>query len=368
MHVLVVAERVDAALDAASVGGAVAAGWGESAPWDAVQVLQQWNAEPGFLTTLADVLGGVTHVVTTSDPLGRPTPARIHLVASEGGRMAYLDAGDVLGGHLVAPADRDPVGASSAGGGRLIAAAMDLGATRVVVGVGSSLVTDGGVGLLAALAGVPESWAPDALVGTLADARSRTAATQLVLWTDDLTPLLGLQGTSATWGGDRGADPATAQLLENRMGAWVDAVRRDRPEPLDLLSGKPIRLDRTPGAGAGGGVGYGLLLLGARPESAVAAAAEVVGLRGAIEACDLVVSACPRVDWAVMSGSVVSHAAAVAAEYAVPAVAISPVVQVGRRELMAMGLSGSYQVDGPGGQDWRERAARVAVTWSRRRA
>ena len=152
------------------------------------------------------------------------------------------------------------------------------------------------------------------------------------------------------------------------MGAWVDAVRRDRPEPLDLLSGKPIRLDRTPGAGAGGGVGYGLLLLGARPESAVAAAAEVVGLRGAIEACDLVVSACPRVDWAVMSGSVVSHAAAVAAEYAVPAVAISPVVQVGRRELMAMGLSGSYQVDGPGGQDWRERAARVAVTWSRRRA
>lgn len=368
MHVLVVAERVDAALDAASVGGAVAAGWGESAPWDAVQVLQQWNAEPGFLTTLADVLGGVTHVVTTSDPLGRPTPARIHLVASEGGRTAYLDAGDVLGGHLVAPADRDPVGASSAGGGRLIAAAMDLGATRVVVGVGSSLVTDGGLGLLAALAGVPESWAPDALVGTLADARSRTAATQLVLWTDDLTPLLGLQGTSATWGGDRGADPATAQLLENRMGAWVDAVRRDRPEPLDLLSGKPIRLDRTPGAGAGGGVGYGLLLLGARPESAVAAAAEVVGLRGAIEACDLVVSACPRVDWAVMSGSVVSHAAAVAAEYAVPAVAISPVVQVGRRELMAMGLSGSYQVDGPGGQDWRERAARVAVTWSRRRA
>jgi len=368
MHVLVVAERVDAALDAASVGGAVAAGWGESAPWDAVQVLQQWNAEPGFLTTLADVLGGVTHVVTTSDPLGRPTPARIHLVASEGGRTAYLDAGDVLAGHLVAPADRDPVGASSAGGGRLIAAAMDLGATRVVVGVGSSLVTDGGVGLLAALAGVPESWAPDALVGTLADARSRTAATQLVLWTDDLTPLLGLQGTSATWGGDRGADPATAQLLENRMGAWVDAVRRDRPEPLDLLSGKPIRLDRTPGAGAGGGVGYGLLLLGARPESAVAAAAEVVGLRGAIEACDLVVSACPRVDWAVMSGSVVSHAAAVAAEYAVPAVAISPVVQVGRRELMAMGLSGSYQVDGPGGQDWRERAARVAVTWSRRRA
>ena len=368
MHVLVVAERVDAALDAASVGGAVAAGWGESAPWDAVQVLQQWNAEPGFLTTLADVLGGVTHVVTTSDPLGRPTPARIHLVASAGGRTAYLDAGDVLGGHLVAPADRDPVGASSAGGGRLIAAAMDLGATRVVVGVGSSLVTDGGLGLLAALAGVPESWAPDALVGTLADARSRTAATQLVLWTDDLTPLLGLQGTSATWGGDRGADPATAQLLENRMGAWVDAVRRDRPEPLDLLSGKPIRLDRTPGAGAGGGVGYGLLLLGARPESAVAAAAEVVGLRGAIEACDLVVSACPRVDWAVMSGSVVSHAAAVAAEYAVPAVAISPVVQVGRRELMAMGLSGSYQVDGPGGQDWRERAARVAVTWSRRRA
>jgi glycerate kinase len=367
MHVLVVAERVDAALDAASVGEAVAAGWGESAPWDAVQVLQQWNAEPGFLTKLADVLGGVTNVVTTSDPLGRPTPARIHLVASAGGRTAYLDAGDVLGGHLVAPADRDPVGASSAGGGRLIAAAMDLGATRVVVGVGSSLVTDGGLGLLAALAGVPESWAPDALVGTLADARSRTAAPQLVLWTDDLTPLLGLQGTSATWGGDRGADLSTAQFLENRMGAWVDAVRRDRPEPQDLLSGKPIRLDRATGAGSGGGVGYALLLLGARYESAVAGAARLVGLSGEVARADLVVCATPRVDWAAMAGSVVSHAAQVAAEYAVPAVAISPVVQVGRRELMAMGLSGSYQVAGSGAVGWRERAAQVAVTWSRRR-
>ena len=108
-------------------------------------------------------------------------------------------------------------------------------------------------------------------------------------------------------------------------------------------------------------------LLGAVIDEFEAQAIEAGGLSGEVARADLVVCATPRVDWAAMAGSVVSHAAQVAAEYAVPAVAISPVVQVGRRELMAMGLSGSYQVAGSGAVGWRERAAQVAVTWSRRR-
>jgi glycerate kinase len=365
MRVLVVAEPT-AALGARAVGESVAAGWQQSAPWDAVQVVHQWTAEPGFLTTLADVVDGVTHVVTTTDPLGRATPARIHLADGRGGRTAYLDAGDALGGHLVAPSDRDPIAASSAGVGHLVAEAVRLGATRVVVGVGDSLATDGGVGLLAALAGRPESRHTEAGADLVADARSRLATTKLVLWTDDVTPLLGLSGTSATWAAERGADPATGQQLENRMGGWVDAVRRGSPEPVDLLTGKPVRSDRAPGAGAGGGVGYGLLLMGARYESAVAASGRLAGLPSAVARADLVVAASLRVDWAAMSGSVVAHAAHQAAEYAVPAIAISPVVQVGRRELMAMGLSGGYQLVSSDAQGWRDRAAAVAVTWSRR--
>ena len=365
MHVLVVAERV-AGLAAREVGESVAAGWRRSAPWDAVSAVALWDAEPGFLTTLADTVVVETHVVTTSDPLGRATPARIHLVGSGGGRTAYLDAGDALGGHLVAPSERDPVVASSAGVGYLMAEAVSLGARCVVVGVGESLVTDGGVGLLAGLAGRPEPRHTEAGADLVADARSRLGTTQLVLWADDLTPLLGLQGTSATWGVERGADAATAHQLERRMGAWVDVVRRGSSERLDLLTGKPVRVDRAPGAGAGGGVGYALLLMGARYESAVAAAGRLAGLPSAVESADLVVAASSRVDWTAMSGSAVAHVAGQAAEYAVPAVAISPVVHVGRRELMVMGLSGSYQLVGSDAQAWRDRTAAVAVTWSRR--
>jgi glycerate kinase len=149
------------------------------------------------------------------------------------------------------------------------------------------------------------------------------------------------------------------------------------PEQTDLLSGKPRRLDKEPGSGAAGGLGYALHLLGAHRVSGVAEVLDAVGLRQLLAAADLVVTGEGSFDWQSLQGKVVAGVATLALETATPSVVIAGQTLVGRREAMTLGLSGSYAVAETPEQveaamadpvgTLARRAARVAATWSPRR-
>ena len=131
---------------------------------------------------------------------------------------------------------------------------------------------------------------------------------ELVCATDVDTPLLGLQGASAIFGPQKGATPEQVQALEAALGHFADVVRRTRPEARDLLTGDAVRVDRQPGAGAAGGLGYGLMLLGGRRVSGVEA---ILSRRAASPAllaeADLVVTGEGRFDWQSLRGKVVTR-------------------------------------------------------------
>jgi glycerate 2-kinase len=224
----------------------------------------------------------------------------------------------------------------------------------------------------AALADVTE-----ADLAGLSDLRDRLAGVDLVAATDVSSPLLGLQGASALYAPSKGATAEQAQELEAALGRYHDAVTRAVPTPLDLVTGRPLRLDRAPGAGAAGGLGYGLLTLGARVSSGVDLVIDVVGLRERIADSALVVTGEGCLDWRSLHGSVVSGVATAALEVATPSVVIAGQVLVGRRDTMSIGLSGAYAVaDTPDEVmtamldpvgTLAARAERVARTWSPRR-
>ena len=107
--------------------------------------------------------------------------------------------------------------------------------------------------------------------------RERLHSVELVLATDVDSPLLGFHGASAVFAPQKGATPEMAQELESALGHYAELVRTVFPTGRDLLTGKEIRLDREPGAGAAGGLGYGLLLLGGHRVSGVQAVLEAVG-------------------------------------------------------------------------------------------
>ncbi|MHB1473517.1 MAG: glycerate kinase family protein [Dermatophilaceae bacterium] len=386
MRVLIAPDCFTGTLSAAQAAEAIAEGWRRSAPDDDLTLLPLSDGGPGFLDVLSGVLSGATVPVTVADPLRRPVPAAILLVDRGVTRTAYIESAQACGLHLLSEGERNPMVTSTYGVGELIEAAVGGGATRVVVGLGGSGTNDGGAGMLAALgAGDPDALgmggaslsdlADDALDG-LRLVRERLHAIELVLATDVDSPLLGFHGASAVFAPQKGATPEMAQELESALGHFTEVVRRVVPTGRDLLTGKEIRLDREPGAGAAGGLGYGLLLLGGHRVSGVQAVLEAVGFDALVQANDLVVTGEGTFDWQSLRGKVVAGVAEAALAKARPAVIIAGQALVGRRDSMALGISGTYAVAenpsqiaaalaDPAGTLSR-RTERVATTWSPR--
>ena len=385
MHVVIAPDCFTGTLTAQQAAEAMATGWRQAAPHDLLTLLPLSDGGPGFVEVLSSAFPQAqTLSVTVTDPLGREVPAAIAMVEADLGRTAYVESAQAAGLHLLDADERNPTITSTWGVGQLIRAALEEGATRIVVGLGGSATNDAGAGLLAALGvGAPRDLArgglaladlSDAALDGLQGARERFAGVRLVLATDVDSPLLGLQGASAVFSAQKGATPQQAQALEGALGRFVEVVRRTLPETADLLTGKPRRIDKQPGAGAAGGLGYALYLLGGTRVSGVEEVLRAVGFRELAAAADLVVTGEGCFDWSSLQGKVVAGVAELALSTATPSIVIAGQTLVGRREAMTLGLSGTYAVaDSPTAVEaamadpvgtLTARAARVAATWS----
>lgn len=384
MHVLIAPRAFSGSLTAGQAAAAMASGWSRGAPHDVVTAVPLSDGGTGFVDAVAASLPGTVDACVTTDPLGRSVPAAILVAHGEGRRVAYVEAAQSVGLHLLADPERDPRLTTSFGLGTVLMAALDLGASTIVVGIGGSGTNDAGAGLLAALGvGSAEQLAAggqaladvsDRDLQGLQQARDPFRGVDLVVASSVEAPLLGLKGTTAMYAVGKGATDTQAQALENALGHFVSVVSRVMPPATDLLSGIRLRPERDPGAGAGGGIGYALGLLGARRVPGVEAVLDAVGFASLLARADLVVTGQGCYDWESLRGSVVAAVAHAAANVGTPTVVIAGQALVGRRESMATGLSGVYAVAERRAQvaaalsdpvaTLSARTARVARTWS----
>jgi len=310
-RVLLAPDKWAGTLSAREVAAALARGWALGAPWvDAVE-LPLSDGGPGFVDVLHAALGGELLAVTAGGPLGDPTPAAVLVVQGSRATTAYVESAQACGLQALPEGVRAPLDATSAGVADLLRVALDAGAATVVVGVGGSACTDGGRGLVAALGGTG-AWPADV---------------ELVVATDVDSPLLGHHGAAATFGPQKGADPAQVEELERRLTAWVAETRGD-PE--------------APGSGAGGGTAYGLLLLGGRRVSGVQTVVDAVDLPGRAENADLLVTGEGRLDATSLLGKVPRGVAWAAQRAGRPCVVVAGDSVVGRREYAAAGIDAVY--------------------------
>ncbi|MDP9435322.1 MAG: glycerate kinase, partial [Actinomycetota bacterium] len=148
MRVLIAPDGFGGTLSAPEAARAVATGWASVAPADELDLVPLSDGGPGLLDVLATALPDtVTHPVEVEDPLARPVRAAVLLA----GGTAYVESALACGLHLLTAQERDVRRTTTYGVGQLVAAALDAGAQRVVVGLGGSATHDGGSGLLAAL-------------------------------------------------------------------------------------------------------------------------------------------------------------------------------------------------------------------------
>jgi glycerate 2-kinase len=322
VRVLVVPDSFGGTLSAVQAAAAIATGWHRGAPSDLVDELPLSDGGPGFVDVLHNALGGDLLPVTVRDPLARPVPGVVLLVDG----TAYVESAQACGLHLLAPDERDPLMTSSYGVGQLIAAALDAGAKRLVVGLGGSGTNDGGRGMLGAL-GLRED---DESRADTAGLDPRLRDVELVAATDVDNPLLGPSGASTVFGPQKGASRETVAVLEFRMRRWSRAL-------------DPGAADR-PGAGAAGGLGYALFVLGATRSSGVELVAAAVGLSDRLKNTDLAVTGEGSFDDQSLRGKVCSGVAAAAQQAGVPCLVLAGQVRADVDAARSAGIGSAYAV------------------------
>ena len=333
MRVLIAPDKFAGTLTAVEAATAIEAGWRRRDPDAEVYIAPMADGGPGFLDVLGTVVDGTLLSVTVHGPLGEPVPATVLLA----GETAYVESAQACGLHLVEPDGRRPEDATTYGVGELVAAAVDAGARRVIIGLGGSGTNDGGAGLLAALGATAEpagalEAGPTALAELtrvdLAPARERLARVTLVAATDVENPLLGLRGATSVFGSQKGIGDERKPVVDGWLTRLADAADRKAAD--------------AKGAGAAGGLGYALLLLGAERVSGIDLVAELTGLRHAAGKVDLVLTGEGAFDFQSRAGKVVAGVAKVANDAMRPCVVLAGKVQIGAREMRTMGIESAY--------------------------
>jgi len=368
VRVLVAPDAFGGTLTAPEAARAIVEGWQRHAPADELTIAAMADGGPGFVDVLHDGIGGELAIVTVRGPVGGDVPVAV--LHADG--TAYVESAQACGLHLVDP--QDPLHATTYGVGQAIAAALDAGARRIVVGLGGSATNDGGAGLLAALgatADVPLDAGPQGLRGVtgvdLVAARARFDGVELVIAADVDVTLLGMFGATKTFGPQKGLSDDQIIAVDGILDRFVDATCGPTPAERRAADAK--------GAGAAGGLGFALMLLGGSVVSGIELVADAVGLTARAGAHDLVVTGEGAYDFSSRAGKVVFGVAVVAGAAARPCIVLAGQVLVGSREMRAMGVESAYSmadlvgIDAAMGEPYASLAAlaeRVARTWSPR--
>jgi glycerate kinase len=239
---------------------------------------------------ILDAFGGGNRTAVVTGPLGDPVVAAWRF--SRG--RAVIEMAAASGLLLVGGAQgNDPIAASTYGTGELIGAALDAGARQIVVGVGGSATTDGGLGAIRAV--LPPH---------------RLRAVRFEVACDVRTLFL---EAAETFGPQKGATSAQVQLLTRRLHRLAEVYREDY--------GVDVR--EIEGSGAGGGLAGGLAALGAKLVSGFQLVAEAHDLAGRLEGADLVVTGEGFVDAQSFQGKVVGGVSELARSMGVPVLVIA---------------------------------------------
>lgn len=343
LRVLVAPDSFKHSLSARRAAEAIAAGVREARPDAELRLMPLADGGEGTIRALRPA-GALVREALVSGPLGAPRRA---LWASLG-RTAVIETAEAAGLELVSrPSPRTARLATTRGVGQLVRAALDAGFREIVVAAGGTATSDGGAGALFELGlqardgrGAPVT-APEEL-GAVRTVRfdgldPRLADTRFLVASDVSSPLLGPSGAARLFSPQKGADPATVELLEARLAAWARILER--------ATGRALR--ELPGAGAAGGLPAGLAAVAeVRVRSGLAWLSEVLDLPGAVRDADLVIVGEGRLDRQSLRGKAPVALAGIARRAGIRTVALCGRLELSREQLHAVGISAALPIAG----------------------
>jgi glycerate kinase len=304
----------------------------------------------GTLETLVDATGGTIHRTTVCGPLGSPVEAAWGRLGGARADTAVIEMAAASGLRLLAPEDYDPLRTTTFGTGELMISAIEAGCRNLIVGIGGSATNDGGAGMAWALGArfldaqgreLPPGGAALETLDRIDTTGFRLGPDVRVRVACDVdNPLIGPEGASAIYGPQKGATPAAVIRLDAALAHYADVLR--------------VQLDadvaETPGAGAAGGLGAGLMAFcRATVDPGVELILDVTGFDACLEDCRLVITGEGRLDGQTARGKVIAGVARHARTRNVPVIALAGSIEPGAEErLRPLGLTAALSTaEGP---------------------
>ncbi len=345
MRILIAPDKFKGSLTAAEAAAAIAQGALRVYP-DA-ETVQFPVADGGEGTLEAAVAAGYEErlnavVGPILAPLGAAWAIRPDAF---GGATAVIETAQASGLAHMEPTPENALRAHSYGCGQLIAAALEAGATEIVLGLGGSAMTDGGSGALRALGLKPLDAAGNVVPlggGALADVAAidtggldpRLSAVKFRIAVDVLNPLFGPDGAAHVFGAQKGADPDTVELLDAGLRNWASVLRE--------ATGRDVNV---PGAGAAGGFPASFLALSnAVLESGFELVAGLTGLAGKLAAADLVITGEGSLDAQSLNGKAPIALADAARDRGIPVIMIAGRILITPEDLARHGVVAAAQL------------------------
>jgi glycerate kinase len=287
LRVLIAPDKFKGTLTAGQAARAIERGVKRAWPHARTTRLPLTDGGEGFVETMVRLTGGRLRTSATTDAAGRPIRAKWGVLGD--GKTAVIGLSEASGiAHLptqLRRADRT----TNRGTGALIDRALRAGHREILIGLGGSATTEGGISLAAAIGyrfldkrgrGISLDGAGLAQLHRIEPAAKKPRATFIVA-TDVGNPLFGPKGAAHQFGPQKGASPALVRKLDAGLRRLARVVKRD--------VGRDVA--QTPGAGAAGGCGYGLMaFFHARREDGFQLVRKRAGLDALIRAHDLVIT------------------------------------------------------------------------------
>ncbi len=320
MRFLIAPDKFKGSLSARPVAENIALGIRDVLPDAEIDFAPVADGGEGTAEIICEALGGEWVSCAAHDALGRAIEARYAWM--ENSKSAVMEMSEAAGSRRLISQEQNPTQATTFGVGEMIADAGRRGARQIIVGLGGSATNDGGFGMGRALGfrffGRDQE---HELVNGPAELTKLTRIAEpenvrlpkIIAAADVQNPLLGDRGATRVFAAQKGATPGQIELLERALTNLAEVVARD--------FGSDFR-DR-PGAGAAGGLGFGLMnFCGAELRAGFGVVADAIGLEEKIQRADIVISGEGRLDAQTLEGKAPAGVATLARKSGKPIYAI----------------------------------------------
>ena len=289
--------------------------------WEIVKVPMADGGE-GTVESLIDGTNGKIYNEETLDPLGEKIVSKYGVLGDK--NIAIIEMATTSGLELIPESKRNPYITTTYGTGQLMLKALDHNVEKIILGIGGSATTDGGAGMLQALgAKLIDKEGKEIGFGgfelgkleniDFSGLDERLKNVEILVACDVNNPLTGKNGSAHIFGPQKGATPEMVEVLDKNLLHYAEVVKKDLK----------IEINDVPGAGAAGGLGAGLLTLGAILMKGVEIVIDTVDLEKKLKDADLVITGEGGMDRQTIFGKTPFGVAQVAKKYNIPVIGIA---------------------------------------------